>query len=922
MTDNNELDNNIPYYLLKAEDNGIVGPQAESQQGTFPFYQNLPGIVYRLYPDRKQVRLLNDKLCDITGYMSEGFPFGNISIIDRLIVAEDRNRVLEDFRKVLTTGEPFVSHYRLRHRSGEIRHLLESAAAFRDEQGKTKYLEGLILDVSTCFGAEEALRKSQALYHDLVETSQDLVWQCDAEGRYVYLNPAWKEVFGYALSDMLGRKFSDFQSPESAERDFAEFSRLLQGNMVKGYETTHIGKDGRQIHLIFNAKAVRGAEGQITGTMGTAYDITARKQMEDALQKSEAMFRSLFNLASDSIFLLDPSSEHGSIIVDANIAACTLHGYTRDELIGKPIQFLNDRDSAKEAPGRIELLKKGEPLTFEVNHVRKDGTKFPVEVSARLFSVNNKPYILAIDRDITERRESEKSVRESNKRLLDITSSLGEGIYVFDTAGRITFMNPAAESLLGWSLDELNERGAHDLIHNRRADGSPLSFKECRMHQVSRTAIPYSSRDEIFIRKDGTVFPISTTTTPIIDNGVIVGCVTAFRDITGEKRLEEELLKTKKLESVGMLAGGIAHDFNNLLQVILGNISLAKSFLKEGDELLEILHHAEEASDAAKELSFRLLTFSKGGEPARRTASLHAILGTSAALSLSGSAVTCEIALPPDLSPVEIDVEQMMQVFNNILINAKEAMPQGGSVVITADNVTIAEGDPIPLKKGAYVRVSIEDHGTGIPREILPNIFDPYFSTKDAHTQKGIGLGLSICLSIVRKHEGHISVESRQGKGTTFHVYLPASAQSARVRDLEVSVLREAPVKRILVMDDDERIRNILREMLAHLGYGVVCTRNGEETIEAYKRAKEDGMGFDAVIMDLTVHDGMGGDRAIERLRSIDAAVKAVISSGYADAPVMKHFRDHGFADAMIKPYKIEQLKKVLDDLMQVDRKR
>ena len=892
------------------------------QQSELTILQNLPGIVYRLYPDKKQMQLLNDKVYDITGYAPQELHFGDICLIDSLILEEDRDRVMQDFRSAETDGRPFSSEYRIRHHNGEIRHLLESAAPVRDEQGRTMYLDGLILDITSRRDAEEALRKSEAIYQDLVETCQDLIWQCDGEGRYVYLNPAWEEVFGYKRSEMLGKRFSDFQSSEAAERDLAEFSRLLQGNMLTGYETIHIGKDGKEIHLMFNAKAVRDQDGRIAGTRGTAYDITERKQLVDALQKSETMFRSLFDMASDSILLLDPSPEGGSVIMDANIAACTLHGYGREELIGKPIQFLDDPISAKAAPERIARLKKGEPLTFEVNHVRKDGTRFPVEVSAKLIHINNKPYILAIDRDITERRESEKALRESNKRLRDITSSLGEGIYVFDTHGRVTFMNPAAESLLGWSLDELNTKSAHDLIHNRRADGTPLPFEECRVHEVTRTARPYASRDEVFVRKDGTVFPISVITTPISEGGKIVGCVTAFRDITKEQQLEEELLRTKKIESVGMLAAGIAHDFNNLLQVILGNISLAKSYTKNGEELFEILRHAEEASDAAKELSFRLLTFSKGGEPVRRVASLQAVLGTSAALSLSGTAVTCEIALPNDLPPVEFDVEQMMQVFNHILINAKEAMPQGGSVNVSASNVTIADGDPLPLKKGSYVRVSIEDHGTGISRENLPNIFDPYFSTKNMCTQKGSGLGLSICLSIVRKHEGHISVESREGKGSIFHVYLPSAIQDAYVRGSDTTVRHEASRKRILFMDDDERIRIVLREMLDHLGFGVVCTQNGEEAIEAYRRAQKDGRGFDAVIMDLTVIDGMGGDRAIERLREIDPAVKAVISSGFTDAPVMKSFKDYGFSAVIVKPYKIEHLKELLDTLLQTDERR
>ncbi len=256
----------------------------------------------------------------------------------------------------------------------------------------------------------------------------------------------------------------------------------------------------------------------------------------------------------------------------------------------------------------------------------------------------------------------------------------------------------------------------------------------------------------------------------------------------------------------------------------------------------------------------------------------------------------------------------MTQVFNNILINAKDAIREGGTISIGAKNVSISEGDPVPLKKGDYLRVSIQDKGVGIPEKILSKIFDPYFTTKEMGSQKGTGLGLSVSLSIVKKHGGHIDVEFGKGKGTTFHIYIPAAKMAVHDRCPWMAQLKVRR-KRLLFMDDDEWIGNLVGDMMEYLGYEINYAKNGEEAIELFREAKESGEIFDAVILDLTVHGGMGGEKAIKVLIEIDPGVKAVISSGYADDPIIKDFRKYGFADAIAKPYTMEQLKELLNKL-------
>jgi len=372
-------------------------------------------------------------------------------------------------------------------------------------------------------------------------------------------------------------------------------------------------------------------------------------------------------------------------------------------------------------------------------------------------------------------KKSREALLKSEKKLKDITSSLGEGVYVLNEHGLLTFMNPEAERLLGWTETELLNKKVHDIIHHQKADGTPLPVEDCAACKTIRTGKRYYSIDEVFVRKDGTLFPISILSSPVIENGETIGAVVAFRDITIRKKLEEELLRVQKLESIATLSGGIAHDFNNLLTAILGYISFSKMSLSPDDKIFKNLTIAEDACRKAKDLTHKLLAFSRGGEPIKMAASITKLLKDTAVISLSGSTCKCEFSIPDDLWPVEVDEGQIMQVVHNLVINAIEAMPEGGIIHISAENITITPNDNLPLKDGRYIKVSIKDHGAGIPKEVLPRIFDPYFTTKKLDYHKGVGLGLSVCYSIIKKHNGYIFAESEIEKGTTFYIYLPAS---------------------------------------------------------------------------------------------------------------------------------------------------
>ncbi|MEN8207999.1 MAG: ATP-binding protein, partial [Candidatus Fermentibacteria bacterium] len=379
------------------------------------------------------------------------------------------------------------------------------------------------------------------------------------------------------------------------------------------------------------------------------------------------------------------------------------------------------------------------------------------------------------------------------------------------------------------------------------------------------------------------------------------------RDITILKKLENEQKKKEKLESLGLLAGGIAHNFNNFLTAIMGNISLARTMVEPGSDLYEILTNSEHAASKASNLPRQLLTFSMGGDPVRSRVSMGRIIRDSADFALSGSSTTAEYSIPDDLKQVFIDGEQIAQVINNIVTNAQQSMPDGGRVCIDAENILIHENDPLTIPEGQYIKIAISDNGIGIEDNHLNRVFDPFFTTK----RNGTGLGLATAYSIIRKHSGYIKIKTKAGAGSTFTIYLPAELHS------ESSDAREpGPEKlsggKILVMDDKELVRETVMIMLSRLGYEVDSASDGREAIVKYKSAMSTSEPFNAVILDLTVPNGLGGMETMEELQKIDPDITAVVSSGYSNAPVMSDYSVYGFAGVIMKPYSITQLSDLL----------
>ncbi|MCL4493140.1 MAG: ATP-binding protein [Nitrospirae bacterium] len=499
---------------------------------------------------------------------------------------------------------------------------------------------------------------------------------------------------------------------------------------------------------------------------------------------------------------------------------------------------------------------------------------------------------------------TERQLIAERERLAVTLQSIGDGVIATDTEGRVILFNKVAEELAGWLSQEAGGKFLPEVFHiinekTRRPAENPVE----RVLKTGR--IVGLANHTALISRDGTERSIADSGAPIVDSdGKIIGVVLVFRDVTEKNKMEAEIIRAQKLESLGVLAGGIAHDFNNILTAILGNVSLAKMYANPGDGISERLAVAEKATLRARDLAQQLLTFSRGGVPILKTASIGNLLRETACFSLRGSNIRCDVHLSGNLCPVEVDEGQMSQVIQNLIINAQQAMPEGGIIKVSAENITLEKDGDLPLEKGNYVKIIIEDQGIGIPEEHLNKIFDPFFTTKE----QGSGLGLATVYSIIKKHNGHITVSSRAGAGTTFSLYLPASWKEEIMTEETGESVSFEGTGRVLVMDDEEYIREFVSDMLSHFGYTVDSAKNGGETLDLYKRAIESGRPYDVVIMDLTVPGDMGGRETMMKLVEIDPGVKAIVSSGYSSDPILAEFRKHGFSGVLAKPYKSEEL--------------
>ncbi len=504
---------------------------------------------------------------------------------------------------------------------------------------------------------------------------------------------------------------------------------------------------------------------------------------------------------------------------------------------------------------------------------------------------------LVIMKDVTEWMKAEALLRVMEERFSKAFNASPNAMSIVTLReGRFVDVNETLVRLSGYSREEIIGRTVEEMgtfgTRERLAEYVGILLRDGRV----------ANFESDVTAKDGTVLT-GLFFSEIITVGGKKMIINSTINITEKKKMEEEMLKASRIESLGVFAGGIAHDFNNILTAIIGNIALARKYLRDEGPGERLLREAEKASLRAKDLTFQLLTFSRGGSPQRKAVSIPRMLTESAEFALSGSRTRCEFSIEENLMNAEVDEGQMRQVIHNIVLNASQAMPGGGIVRISAVNRRVEPGTGQPLAPGDYVVISVEDDGPGIPSGIIGKIFDPFFTTKAT----GSGLGLSMSFSIMKKHGGHVSVTSVPGAGARFDIYMPATNDAPSAEAVSVGLAFESPL-RVLVMDDDPMILSMLERMLESWGHSVETVKDGRVAIDRYREALDRGKRYDILIMDLTIPGGMGGAEAVRLIRDFDPAVRAIVSSGYSNDPVMADYERYGFSGMVVKPYRMDDL--------------
>jgi PAS domain S-box-containing protein len=853
--------------------------------------------------DNGKIKWLNDLGKALLGFGAEDeYARKDFSLIYES--HEEYERVSKIISEALNQGKPTAVEAVLRRKNhGVFRSLMHVSACPTSHPQTTAILT--FSDISEQKEAEKSLKESQESFRTLFRETLVGIFVCK-EDTFVYANDRLGAILGFNPGELLGKSLWDVVDKEDLETVRKLFREKLKGRLnAPRLFFRMICKDG-------GAKHVEALLSQITwegqsAILGNLLDDTERRNAEKSLRHSEDKFRLIFEHSPVGIFHFDVNG----IITACNENFVRIIGSTREALTGFDMLASLANQPILDAI-RAALLGGSGNFTGPYQSVTADKTT-PVKCRFTAIISEDGAVLggMGIIEDVTEQRRYEKHLAEETERLTVTLRSIGDGVISTDIQGKITLINRVAESLTGWSQSDACGRDLSAVFHIRNEKtGAPCADL---VAEVVRTGTVVGlANHTVLISKDGIQRAIADSAAPIHNlDGEVVGVVIVFRDVTEKQKIEKELVRMEKLESLGVLAGGIAHDFNNILTALLGNIALAKLKSKPGEIVHKRLTEAEKAAARARDLTLQLLTFSKGGAPVKSTASIADIVIESCSFALRGSNVSYQANIDPDLWNVEVDKGQISQVINNIIINADQAMPDGGRITVNVINAGISEDNAPGPRKGDYVRISIGDEGAGIPKEDFQRIFDPYFTTKP----RGSGLGLATSYSIVTKHDGFIYVDSEPGAGATFSIYLPATPYK-NVSELAEDQVIWKGAGRVLLMDDEESILEFGSEMLSVLGYQPVTASDGKVAVELYEESLRRDNRFDAVIMDLTVPGAMGGGEAIRHLLRIDPNVKAIVTSGYSNDPIMSEYWKHGFSGVVLKPYNINELGKALQQVV------
>ena len=762
------------------------------------------------------------------------------------------------------------------------------------------------IDITDKFMAEKALRLTNLVFEASIAANSI----ADKNGILTKANSAFLKLWGFDKEEEVkGKPISDFiQDPDQGNKIVAALN--CKGKWEGDYTAKRSNSSTFTAHGL--ATVVLDEAGDIVGYQSAVLDITEQKQMEKTLRESEAKLRLAQFSAGIGDFTWDIAT--GAIVWSDGMHELLKYDkteYIDYKKVNTEIHHPEDLNMVTEwlMDGITSGKKFLDPKEYRL--VCRDGQLIHVLTNAQIEYRDGEAFkMFGTCLDITKSKTAELALAAEKERLAVTLRSIGDGVITTDTTGNIVMLNKVAEELTGWDSDEAVGRPLLEVLQIV----NEYTNEQCEnpVERVLATGeIVDLANHTCLISEDGTQHIISDSGAPIRDsNSKTIGVVLVFRDMTEKNKLDKSVQRAQKLESLGIIAGGIAHDFNNILGGVFGYIELALGETTE-EQVSSYLTESLCNIDRARALTQQLLTFAKGGAPIKRVENLFPFVEKTAKFALSGSSVSSSFQIQDNLWLCNYDKNQIGQVIDNLTINAQQAMPKGGLIEISASNISLTLVDHPSLDSGKYVKLSIKDHGIGIPKEFLPHIFDPYYTTKP----KGHGLGLSTCYSIITRHGGCIDVVSEPGKGTTFHLYLPASPES------KSSIPKKT--KRVhtgngtfLVMDDEFAIREIFKRMLESFGYTVILFENGQDTVDFFKKEIAAKRQISGMIFDLTIAGGMGGEDAIKEVRKLCRNTPAFVASGYSQSPIMADPAKYGFTASICKPFMISDLATMLEKYM------
>ncbi|MBU0992785.1 MAG: PAS domain S-box protein [Proteobacteria bacterium] len=753
--------------------------------------------------------------------------------------------------------------------------------------------------------------------HDIMDAIGNAIIATDVRGNVTYLNASAEKLAGLSFEEAEGKPFTEICQIES-ELAGEKIDYFLRGVLpvdkavFYSHHANITAKNGAKYRLIDPPSPLFDPDGKTIGTVLMFRDTRKDDRGQEELLEQKNFLKILVEQLPNQIFWKDYDLNY----IGCNKSFAEVTGMGTPEAVIGLTDYDFHRDSSDADSYRDwdrKILDSGKPaLAIEEHYFTAEGYEGTVLTSKiPIHNTENKPIgLLGICTDITERKQAEEALKESEARFREMAEMLPEAIFEANSDSVLTYSNQVALHFFGYNeKDLLNGINITDLIVPYQRDIVRANLEK-RKGSTKRGIVEYTG-----LKKDGSTFPILFQIASVIKNERLIGFRGIIIDITDRKRVEEELRRMQSLESLGTIAGGIAHDFNNLLMSVFGNVEVAKLNLTENHHASVYLEKANQALENARKLTSQLITFAKGGDPLFEKLDIGRLVTDTVKFILSGSHINFDFDLPNDLKPVNGDKGQISQVISNLVINARQAMHEGGGdLYVAGRNIEDFQDEAAPHLAGQFVKLSIRDNGAGISEKITEKIFDPYFTTKEDCR----GLGLPIAHSIISKHKGHIRFDSNPGEGATFTVFLPAdTAEADEISPKAPGKCITPPIRaHILLMDDEDMLLDVGARMIEVCGYTAETATDGKEALEKYVSEKENGRPFDIVIMDLTIRGGMGGKDAIKELLSIDPAAKVIVSSGYSSDPILSSFSEYGFSGKIAKPFRLKELKQEIERIM------